>query len=276
LGAAYQEALWKGLYEERWVDRYENLRKRSGAYSSSAYDGLPFILMNYKGTLEGVFTLAHEAGHSMHSLYAKRHQPYPYAGYPIFLAEVASIFNEQLLLRHLQGLAQDPLEKVRLVNHELESLRNTLFRQTLFAEFEMKLYEWAEEGRPLTPGLLKETFTTLNQAYYGPDLACSEELSMEWARIPHFYTPFYVYQYATGMSAAYALVKTALSSDQGREAYLGFLKSGDSQGPLETLSKAGVNMKERGSIEMALQRFKFLVEQLQNSMGLLKGSCKSH
>ncbi|MBU6447041.1 MAG: oligoendopeptidase F, partial [Verrucomicrobia bacterium] len=205
LGENYQNALKKGLYQDRWVDVYENVRKRSGGYSSGCYDSMPYILMNYHGTLNDVLTLAHEAGHSMHSLLSRSRQPYVYAQYPIFVAEVASTFNEQLLLQHLEKKVKSKKEKAFLINYQIEGIRGTIFRQTLFAEFELQLHKWAEEGIPLTPGLLKKRYAELNREYYGPELVLDPELEIEWARIPHFYYNYYVYQYATGLSAALSL-----------------------------------------------------------------------
>ncbi len=207
LGSEYQEFLRKGLQKQQWVDRYENKNKRSGAYSSGCYDSMPYILMNYKELLRDVFTLAHEAGHSMHSLYSRKQQPYHYSDYPIFLAEVASTFNEDLLTRLLMSRCQDPHEKIFLLNQKIEDIRGTLFRQTLFAEFELVLHQHVEQDIPLTPQLLKQEYHQLNQKYFGPATIIDQEIDIEWARIPHFYYNFYVFQYATGISAALALLK---------------------------------------------------------------------
>ncbi len=190
LGAEYQELLRKGFQEQRWVDRYENQNKRSGAYSSGCYDSMPYILMNYKGLLRDVFTLAHEAGHSMHSLYSRNNQPYQYSDYPIFLAEVASTFNEDLLNRLLLKRCNHPHEKIFLLNQKIEDIRGTLFRQTMFAEFELLIHQYVEQGVPLTPQLLKEEYRKLNEVYFGPDTFIDPEIEIEWARIPHFYYNF--------------------------------------------------------------------------------------
>jgi oligoendopeptidase F len=266
LGTEYQEILRKGLTTDRWVDIYENARKRSGAYSSGCYDSMPYILLNYHGTLNDVFTLAHEAGHSMHSYYSRTHQPYIDSQYPIFVAEVASTFNEQLLLRHLLSLAKTKQEKAALLNYQIEGIRGTIFRQTLFAEFELQLHKWAEEGVPFTPSLLNETYLKLTQEYYGPDFAADPELAFEWARIPHFYYDFYVYQYATGLSASLELFTQATQSQDARTKYLQFLSSGGSKYPLDLLKIAGVNMTSSKPVESALQHFEQLIEELRECL----------
>ena len=209
--------------------------------------------------------MAHEAGHSMHSLMSNRSQPYHYAQYPIFVAEVASTFNEELLLRHLVKKLSEKSQKAYLINQEIETLRNTLFRQTMFAEFELMIHEWAEKGVPLTPALLKESYRKLNADYFGSGVVLDEEVEAEWARIPHFYYNFYVYQYATGISAAHALVEQVVKGgEEGRERYLQFLSSGSSRYPLELLAKAGVDMKQRKPVELAIDHFDELVEELEN------------
>lgn len=266
LGAKYQGSLSKGLLEERWVDVYENVRKRSGAYSSGCYDSFPFILMNYNGTLNDVLTLAHEAGHSMHSLLSRTHQPYLYADYPIFVAEVASTFNEQLLLKTLKERAKTEKERAYLLQYELEGIRATIFRQTLFAEFEQEIHALAEAGVPLTPSLLSEKYLELNRIYYGPDLELDPLLSVEWARIPHFYYNFYVYQYATGLSAALSLFSQAIGSEEKTARYLEFLSSGGSGYPIDLLKKAGVDMRTSQPVDLAMERFGKLLEEFKNSL----------
>jgi len=264
LGAEYQKILRKGLTTERWVDRYENARKRSGAYSSGCYDSMPYILMNYHGTFSDAMTLCHEAGHSMHSFMSCRHQPYHYSRYPIFLAEVASTFQEEMLLRHLLGRTKSKEEKAYLINKKIDDLRGTLFRQTQFAEFELRLHQWAEEGMPLTPALLKEESRKLNREYYGPALVLDEEIAIEWARIPHFYYNFYVYQYATGISAAHALVEKVLEDGtSAKERYLNFLSSGSSSYPLDILTKAGVDMRKPDAVKSVVRQFDLLVCELE-------------
>jgi oligoendopeptidase F len=261
LGAEYQETLRRGMNEERWVDRYENVGKRSGAYSSGCYDSHPYILMNYHGLPRDVFTLAHEAGHSMHSYLSREAQPYHYASYPIFVAEVASTFNEELLMRH--WLASDK-SRATLINQKLDDLRNTLFRQAMFAEFELWIHERAEQGVPITPDALSEEFFELNRRYFGPDVNVGEEIGIEWARIPHFYYNFYVYQYATGISAAMALAESVVSGGvQERDSYLAFLSSGYSDYPVNLLQKAGVDVTTREPVQRAIKRFESLVEELE-------------
>lgn len=263
LGEDYQKALKQGLEEDRWVDRYENARKRSGAYSSGCFDSMPYILMNYHGTFNDVMTLTHEAGHSMHSFLSRRNQPYQYAQYSIFVAEVASTFHEELLLRHLLGQVKTKEQKAFLINQKLDDMRATLLRQTMFAEFELKMHAWAEEGIPLTPVLLKEEYRKLNKEYFGPDVHVDEEADIEWARIPHFYYNFYVYQYATGISAAHALVDKVLNGgDEARDAYLAFLSSGSSKYPIDVLKLAGVDMTTSEPVEAAMRHFNELVTQL--------------
>lgn len=263
LGNEYQSILAKGLEEERWVDAYETARKRSGAYSAGCYDSMPYILMNYHGTFNDALTLAHEAGHSMHSFLSRKNQPYIYSQYSLFVAEVASTFNEQLLLDHLKKKATSKKDLAFLINYQIEGIRGTIFRQTQFAEFELQLHRWAEEGVPLTPALLKEFYLRLNQEYYGPDLAIDPELAIEWARIPHFYYNFYVYQYATGLSAALALFEEASKSKQAKEKYLQFLSSGGSKYPIDLLKEAGVDMAKPDAIEAALAKFEKLLDELE-------------
>lgn len=264
LGDEYHQILGKGLGEERWVDRYENARKRSGAYSSGCYDSIPYILMNYNGTLRDVMTLAHEAGHSVHSHYSNKHQPFQYSNYPIFVAEVASTFNEELLFRHLMENATTEEERCYLLNQKIDDVRATLFRQTQFAEFELMTHTLAEKGVPLTATTLKEIYRKLNEDYYGPDLMIDPEIEVEFLRIPHFYTSFYVYQYATGISAANALVERLVKEgDKAREAYLRFLSSGSSKYPVELLEVAGVNMRESAPIQTLIDRFSELVNQFE-------------
>lgn len=263
LGSDYQNALRDGLEKKRWVDRYENKNKRSGAYSSGCYDSFPYILLNFKGILNDLFTLAHEAGHSMHSLLSKQSQPYHYSRYPIFVAEVASTFNEELLVHYLLKNAKSKDEKIFLINQKIEDIRATLFRQTLFAEFELLIHEKVERKEPLTPALLKEEYRKLNAFYYGPNIVIDKEIDIEWARIPHFYYDFYVYQYATGISAALSLASRVLQGGEAeREQYLTFLKSGSSQYPLDLLKTAGIDMRSPAPIKTAIGKFRALVHEL--------------
>ena len=265
LGEDYQRALNQGLTQDRWVDRYETARKRSGAYSSGCYDGMPYILMNYQGTFNDVMTLTHEAGHSMHSLLSRRHQPYHYSQYSIFVAEVASTFHEELLLHHLLKQVKSKEQRAFLINQKLDDMRSTLLRQTMFAEFELKIHKFAEQGMPLTPALLKTEYRKLNEEYFGPDVHVDEEVEIEWARIPHFYYNFYVYQYATGISAAHALVDTVFKGgERAREKYLAFLSSGCSKYPIDVLELAGVDMRTPGPVESAMCHIDELVTELSS------------
>lgn len=269
LGKEYQEVLKKGLEEERWVDRYENARKRSGAYSSGCYDSHPYILLNFQGTLRDVMTLCHEAGHSMHTYYSNKCQPFQYSTYPIFVAEVASTFNEELLFRYLLENAKSHEEKCYLLNQKIEDIRATLFRQTQFAEFELTLHTLAEEGIPLTASSLKSTYRKLKQEYYSKELYIDPEIDVEFLRIPHFYYNFYVYQYATGMSAAYTLVEhLMIEGEVAQKDYLTFLSSGSSRYPLELLKAAGVDMTESSSIEKLIDKFAFLVDEFEKEVAL--------
>lgn len=264
LGSAYQNLLKEGLQKQRWVDRYENQNKRSGAYSSGSYDSMPYILMNYKELLRDVFTLAHEAGHSMHSLLTHQNQPYQYGNYPIFLAEVASTFNEDLLIRLLLEKCQNTEEKIFLLNQKIEDIRATLFRQTMFAEFELFLHESAEKNIPLTPKGLNEEYEKLNKKYFGPRVVIDDISTIEWARIGHFYYNFYVFQYATGISAALALSDRVVNGGKKeREDYLAFLKSGSSRYPIETLQLAGVDMRTTSPVKSAIRKFNDLINELE-------------
>lgn len=267
LGQEYQNKLRLGLREHRWVDRFENRNKRSGAYSSGCYDSMPYILMNYQSDLRDVFTLAHEAGHSMHSQLTHENQPYQYGHYSIFVAEVASTFNEDLLTRLLLARSSSLEEKIYLLTQKIEDIRATLFRQTMFAEFELLIHSLVEKNIPLTPALLKEEYRKLNFFYFGDRVALDTEALIEWARIPHFYYNFYVYQYATGISAALALAERVWNGgDKEREAYLGFLKAGCSRYPIEILQHAGVDMRSPEPVKSAIALFRRLVGQLKECL----------
>ncbi|GAB4225683.1 MAG: oligoendopeptidase F [Chlamydiales bacterium] len=264
LGNEYQQFLEDGLKNLRWVDKYENKNKRSGGYSNGCYDSMPYILMNYKNIIRDVFTLAHEAGHSMHSLFSRRYQPYHYADYPIFLAEVASTFNEELLTRTLLKHFTQKEHQAFLINQKLEDIRATLFRQTMFAEFELLIHQLVERGIPLTPGKLKEEYYNLNKKYFGPDVEVDEDIAIEWARIPHFYYNYYVYQYATGISAALSLADQVLEGgEKERKGYLTFLKSGCSHYPIKTLSLAGIDMTSPHPVLKTIDKFEQLMLQLE-------------
>ncbi len=263
LGDQYCSVLEQGL-NGRWCDRYPNRGKQSGAFSCGSFDGDPYILMNFKpDVLEDVFTLAHEAGHSMHSYYSASHQPFQYYDYTIFVAEVASTFNEQLLFHHMLDKAKDDRERAYLINREVDSIRATIVRQTMFAEFEKITHEMCEAGTPLTVESFKDVYRKLLEQYFGPDFALDEELSLECFRIPHFYRAFYVYKYATGLSAAIALSQRVLKGGR-RELndYLSFLKGGCSKDPLDLLRDAGVDMESPEPVETALGLFERLVGEL--------------
>src|SRR3984885_9636055 len=264
LGTEYVETLRTGL-RSRWVDRYETKGKRSGAFSSSSYGNPPYILMNYKpDVFSDVFTLAHEAGHSMHSWFAQKHQLFQDYGYPIFLAEVASTFNEELLTHHLLERAQEPTMRAYLIDRQIEDIRQVLFRQTMFAEFEKQIHEIEETGGPLTLNAFCKIYRELLEAYFGPRFSIDDQLSIECLRIPHFYSAFYVYKYATGISASISLADRVLRGGPAEvDAYLGFLKSGGVKFPIDTLREAGVDMQSPEPIEQAMQLFRERIEQLR-------------
>ena len=267
LGEDYINIARQGL-ENGWVDVFENEGKTSGAYAWGAYDTHPYILLNYQGKIRDVFTIAHEMGHAMHSYHSNHAQPYINAGYRIFVAEVASTVNEALLMEHMLEHTSDPLEKQYLVNQYLEQFRTTVFRQTMFAEFEKVIHEEVEQGGALTTDWLSERYRELNQLYYGEEVVINPEIALEWSRIPHFYSGFYVYKYATGYAAAIALSRGIL--DQGREArerYIEFLKGGDSDYPLNLLGKAGVDMESPAPVRAALDVFKRLIDELADLTG---------
>ncbi len=263
LGSDYTSVLEEGL-RGRWCDRYPNQGKQSGAFSCGSFDGDPYILMNYKpDVLNDTFTLTHEAGHSMHSYYSSGNQPFAYYDYMIFVAEVASTFNEQLLADHLLKNAADDRERAYLLNRLVDDIRGTILRQTMFAEFEKVTHEMAEDGEPLTVKSLRGAYGSLLQDYFGPDFVIDDELPLECFRIPHFYRAFYVYKYATGLSAAITLSRQVLAGGQQElDKYLGFLKGGCSKDPLDLLRDAGVDMEEPQAVETALDHFEQLVKEL--------------
>jgi oligoendopeptidase F len=262
LGADYGNTLAKGL-RGRWCDRYENKGKHSGAFSSGCYDSDPYILMNYQpDVLDHVFTLAHEAGHSMHSFLSKK-QPYQYANYTIFVAEVASTFNEQLLGAAMKRRAETDRERAYFINREIDDIRRTIVRQTMFAEFEKVTHALAENNEPLTLDAIKAEYRKLLDAYFGPAFVLDDELSLECLRIPHFYRAFYVYKYATGLSAAIALAERVTKGGQDElAAYLRFLSGGCSKDPLDLLRDAGVDMETPEPVDAALRKFGQLVNEL--------------
>jgi len=264
LGTEYVETLRHGL-GSRWVDRYETKGKRSGAFSSSSYGNPPYILMNYKSDVfSHVFTLAHEAGHSMHSWFAQKHQLFQDYGYPIFLAEVASTLNEELLTHNLLRQAQEPLMRAYLIDRQIEDIRQVLFRQTMFAEFEKQVHEIEENGGPLTLDVFRRVYRDLLDAYFGPRFVVDNELSIECLRIPHFYSAFYVYKYATGIAASISLADRVLNGGPAEvQAYLGFLKSGGAKFPIDALRDAGVDMQSPGPVEKAMDLFRTRIGQLR-------------
>lgn len=268
LGKDYIETV-ENAYRDSWIDVYENDGKRSGAYSFGTYDSKPYILLNYQDTLDDVFTLTHEMGHSMHSYYTRKNQPYVYGNYSIFVAEVASTTNEALLNDHLLKTVEDKQERLYILNHYLEQFRGTIFRQTMFAEFEREIHKIVEEGGALTSDMLCEVYARLNQLYYGEEVVQDEQIALEWARIPHFYYDFYVFQYATGFSAAIALSKKMLEEgDEAVEAYKNFLKSGSSNYPIDVLKLAGVDMTTEAPVRDALKVFSALVEEMGETLGV--------
>ena len=263
LGEEYCTVLEAGL-NGRWCDRYPNQGKQSGAFSCGSFDGYPYILMNYQpNVLNDVFTLAHEAGHSMHSYLSAKHQPYEYYDYKIFVAEVASTFNEELLSHHLLSQSDDKKQRAYLINREIDDIRGTIFRQTMFAEFEKSTHGMAEAGEPLTLQAFKSVYRKLLEKYFGPQFVLDEQLSLECLRIPHFYRAFYVYKYATGLSAAIALSQRVLNGGEAElQDYLKFLQSGCSKDPLDLLRDAGVDMEKPKTVNTALKYFEKLVDEL--------------
>jgi oligoendopeptidase F len=263
LGSEYCAALEQGL-SGGWCDRYPNQGKQSGAFSCGSFDGSPYILMNYQpDVLDHVFTLAHEAGHSMHTYFSARHQPFQYYNYTIFVAEVASTFNEQLLARHMMVRAKSDKQRAFLINRQIDAIRGTIIRQTMFAEFERTTHALVEAGEVLTVDRIKSEYRTLLDRYFGPDFTLDDELSLECLRIPHFYRAFYVYKYATGLSAAIALAqRVTQGGERELNDYLGFLKGGCSLFPLDLLRGAGVDMEQPGPVDTALEYFGQLVAEL--------------
>ena len=263
MGEEYVSHLEEG-FDHRWIDVYENRGKRSGAYSWGAYGTHPYVLLNYQGKLDDVFTLAHEMGHALHSWYSNANQPYVYSGYLIFVAEVASTCNESLLMQYLLKESKDKKEKAYLLNHFIDQFKGTLFRQTMFAEFEKITHEMYAKGESLTAERLCAVYMDLNRKYFGEEMVSDPQIALEWARIPHFYTEFYVYQYATGFSCAIALSKRILEmGEAGVADYMKFLKGGCSKDPIELLKMAGVDISTPKPVEDALQLFEELVSELE-------------
>ena len=262
LGGDYTELLELG-FNSRWIDVYENRGKRSGAYSSGSSRPHPYVLLNQKDNLESMFTIAHEMGHALHSYYSCHNQPVNTGDYVIFVAEVASTCNEVLLMRHLLGKTRDKKERAYLINHFLDQFKGTVYRQTMFAEFELEMGRLSEAGQALTADLLCERYRALNELYYGPDMVCDEGISLEWARIPHFFYNYYVFQYATGFSAAVAIAERILAEGAPAVAdYKRFLSGGSSTDPISLLKIAGVDMSRPESIDSALALFGELITEL--------------
>lgn len=263
LGEEYLSIFNKGI-EEGWVDIYSNKGKKGGAYSWGSYDTLPYVLLNYNYQLDDISTLVHEMGHSLHSYYSRKNQPYYYADYTLFCAEVASTTNEALLIHHLINKEEDKNKKLYLINQELEQIRTTVFRQLMFAEFELYAHDVLSQGEALTAEDFNNKWIELNKKYFGEDMVVDDEIAIEWARIPHFYSDFYVYQYATGYSAAAAFANSILNKEEvAVEKYKGFLKSGGSDYPINILKNAGVDMTTPKPIEATIKRFNELLDMLE-------------
>ncbi|MBP3569745.1 MAG: oligoendopeptidase F [Lachnospiraceae bacterium] len=266
LGEEYRAVIKEG-FENRWIDVYENEGKRSGAYSAGVYGVHPYVLLNHNDTLDNMFTLAHEMGHAMHSYLSNKTQPHVDSHYVIFVAEVASTCNEVLLMEHLLKNTTDKVQRAYLINHFLESFRGTVYRQTMFAEFELLTHQMCERGESLTPDALSNLYYDLNKKYFGDDMVVDDEIAMEWARIPHFYYNFYVYQYATGFSAAVALANRILKEGQPAvEDYLKFLSGGCSKSPIDLLKIAGVDMTTPEPVNAGLEMFGRLLDEMEELM----------
>lgn len=268
LGEDYVKTLYKGITTDRWVDRYENKGKRSGAFSSGGFIGAPYILLNYKEDVLGdVFTLAHEGGHSMHSYYSKRNNPFLCYDYTIFEAEVASTFNEQLVAKYLTDNAESEEMRTYIITKQIDDMIATLFRQTMFAEFELLCHTQQEQGQILTVTTLRKTYRDLLEAYFGPEMVFEDNSDLEGLRIPHFYNAYYVYKYATGISAAIALSQRVLNGGwRELDDYLGFLKSGGSKFPIQSLKSAGVDMSTQAPVEAAMKKFEALLSQFEKTI----------
>ena len=262
LGEDYRKILQEG-FDNRWIDVYQNVGKRSGAYSAGA-SVHPYVLLNYTGTLDSQFTLAHEMGHALHSYHSNKYQNPVDADYVIFVAEVASTCNEALLMEYLLGKTTDKKERAYLINHFLDQFKGTIYRQTMFAEFELNIGRMVQEGKTLTADVLCEEYRRLNELYYGPDIVVDDEIAMEWARIPHFYYNYYVFQYATGYSAAIALSRKILKEGESAvKDYIRFLSGGCSKSPIDLLKDAGVDMTSPAPVEEALALFGTLLDEME-------------
>ena len=266
LGDAYINDL-KQAFTEGWIDIYPNKNKRGGAYSSGSYDTMPYVLLNYQDKLDDVSTLAHELGHSMHSFYTRKNQPYQYGDYPIFVAEVASTVNELLLAKHMLKVSTNKNERLAILNQLLELFKGTIYRQVMFAEFEKYAYDLVEQDEVITPDKLCKKYYELNQDYFGSDVVVDKEIAYEWEKVPHFYYHFYVYKYATGISAACHIVEGILSGDEAkRDAYLEMLANGCRENPLNTLKIAGVDMTDKEVYESAIRMFADTIEEFRNEL----------
>lgn len=266
MGEEYLSVLKEG-FENKWIDVYENEGKRSGAYSWGPNGVHPYVLLNYDGQLSDVFTLAHEMGHALHSYYSDKTQEYIYAEYEIFVAEVASTCNESLLIHHLLNKSTDKNERMYLINYFLECFKGTIYRQTMFAEFEKIVHEKIDNDEIINVDDLNNIYLSLNKKYYGNDIISDDEIALEWARIPHFYNEFYVYQYATGFSAAIALSKRIMKlKAEGVKDYMKFLTGGSSKDPIELLKDAGVDMSKKEPIQEALDLFEELLEEFEKML----------
>mgnify|MGYP000658129730 FL=1 len=266
LGDAYINDL-KQAFTEGWIDIYPNKNKRGGAYSSGSYDTMPYVLLNYQDKLDDVSTLAHELGHSMHSFYTRKNQPYQYGDYPIFVAEVASTVNELLLAKHMLKVSTNKNERLAILNQLLELFKGTIYRQVMFAEFEKYAYDLVEQDEVITPDKLCKKYYELNQDYFGSDVIVDKEIAYEWEKVPHFYYHFYVYKYATGISAACHIVEGILSGDEAkRDAYLKMLANGCRENPLNTLKIAGVDMTDKEVYESAIRMFADTIEEFRNEL----------
>lgn len=266
LGDAYINDL-KQAFTEGWIDIYPNKNKRGGAYSSGSYDTMPYVLLNYQDKLDDVSTLAHELGHSMHSFYTRKNQPYQYGDYPIFVAEVASTVNELLLAKHMLKVSTNKNERLAILNQLLELFKGTIYRQVMFAEFEKYAYDLVEQDEVITPDKLCKKYYELNQDYFGSNTVVDKEIAYEWEKVPHFYYHFYVYKYATGISAACHIVEGILSGDEAkRDAYLKMLANGCRENPLNTLKIAGVDMTDNEVYESAIRMFADTIEEFRNEL----------
>lgn len=262
LGDEYISILKKGI-EDRWIDVYPNKRKRTGGYSSGCYDTNPYILLNYQNKYDDMSTLAHELGHSMHSYYTRKNNPYQYGHYSIFVAEVASTVNELILAKYVIKTSNNKNEKLFILNRLMELFRATIYRQTMFAEFEKKIYEMIEEDKPVSADTLSKEYYKLNEVYFGKNVVVDDYIRYEWARIPHFYYNFYVYKYATGLSAASYIVNGLLDGTIKKEDYIKFLKCGDSKSPLESLKVAGVDLSKKEVLISATEMFNSIIDEFR-------------